>query len=99
LRVHIDSEREVIRKATIGAIQSSHPAWVANDGACERCWNSYLGVSRVITFFKEFRDRNIRTDGRALRIQSVAADGKDRDGGWRHTTQKHRKMMTAGGGG
>lgn len=94
---HINSEREAIRQATIGVIQFSHPAWVAKDGACERCWKSYRDVSRVLNFFKEFRDRNVRTAGRALRILSLATNGRDRNIGLPHSMLRRRKVMVAGG--
>jgi hypothetical protein len=98
LHNHINPEREAIRQATIGAIQFSHPAWVAEDGACERCWNSYQDVSRVLDFFKEFRDRNVRTAGRALRILSLATNGKDRDSGLPRSMFRQWKAMVTGGG-
>ncbi len=99
LHVHINSECEVTRQATIRVIQTSHPDWMAEDGACERCWNSYRVVSQVINFFKEFRDRNVRTGGRASHILSVTTDGKDRDNGRPHPIRIQRTAMVAGGGG
>jgi hypothetical protein len=99
LHAHISSEPAVIRKTTLQAIQYSHPTWGAKDGACERCWNSYRDVSRVIHFFREFRRRNIRATGGAIHILSGAANGMDRDDGGLQPTHMHRQAMAAGGGG
>ena len=99
LHVHINAEGEVVRRATIGVIQFSHPAWVAKEGACERCWNSYRDVSRVLNFFKEYRDRTIRTIGSASRILSVATNGNDRSSGRLHPKRMQTKMMVNRGGG
>ncbi len=99
LHVHINAEREVIRQATIGVIQTSHPTWVAEDGVCERCWNSYRVVSQVIRFFKEFRNRNIRTGGRALRILSVDTNGNDLDPEQPYPMRMRQKVSVTEGGG
>ena len=99
LHVHINSEREVTRQATIRVIQTSHPAWMAEDGACERCWNSYRVVSQVINFFKEFRDRNVRAGGRALRILSVYTNGNDLDTEQPYPMRMRQKVSVTEGGG
>lgn len=101
LHARNNSEHETIRQATIEVIQSSHPAWIPKDGMCERCWISYRDIVRVVNFFKEFRDRNLRSDSRALRILSVAADEKNLAGRRQNPTpmRRHGKMMIAGGGG
>jgi len=55
LHKHINSEAWRVRKEIIIQIQEEHPDWVDQDGACQRCWESYRGVVRVVRFMKRFK--------------------------------------------
>lgn len=36
-------------------IRKEHPDWIEQDGACQRCWESYRGVVRVVRFINKFK--------------------------------------------
>ena len=54
LHKHIRSERWQMRNEIMIQIQEEHPDWVEQDAACQRCWESYRGVARVVRFMKNF---------------------------------------------
>ena len=41
LYAHIIAERPPVRHDTFKEIQSRHPGWVYEHGACRGCWDSY----------------------------------------------------------
>lgn len=44
-----------MRKEIIVEIINAHPDWDDQDGACQRCWESYRGVVRVVRFMNKFK--------------------------------------------
>jgi hypothetical protein len=55
LHKHIRSEHWRMRSAIMDETRKEHPDWVDQDGACERRWEAYRGVVRVIRFMKKFK--------------------------------------------
>ena len=41
LQDHIREESDTLRDVTIDVIKSQHPDWVAENGACPKCWEYY----------------------------------------------------------
>ena len=98
LCVHINSDSALICQATIGVIQSSHPTWVARDGACERCWTSYRRMSRVLIFPGGFSDRGFLAGCEASRIHSSDGHQTERNSGQHRLERIQQEIMVAGGG-
>jgi len=44
-----------MRNEIMAEIRKEHPDWVEQDGACQRCWESYRGVVRVVRFMNKFK--------------------------------------------
>jgi FixJ family two-component response regulator len=42
-----------LRETTISVIKALYPAWVEQDGVCQRCWSFYVGLGRVGNFPNE----------------------------------------------
>lgn len=53
IHAHISVEQAEIRQYTVKMIQSRHPEWVEEDGACKRCWRFYGGLGRFVHFFRK----------------------------------------------
>ena len=55
LQVCITAEQPKTRRQIIQAIRDEYPSWVQESGACQRCWESFRGVVRVVSFMKKFK--------------------------------------------
>jgi hypothetical protein len=53
LRRHIDAENQDIREYTMKFIKARHPEWVADNGACQRCWTTYKGMSKFVRVIRK----------------------------------------------
>jgi len=48
----ISEERPKVRQNTILVIQTYHPDWKENQGACVSCWNSYRNAGRILELLR-----------------------------------------------
>ena len=55
LHKHIHLEPWRMRNEVMVEIRKEYPDWVHQEGACERCWESYRGVVRVTRFMDSFK--------------------------------------------
>lgn len=79
LHAHIAAERRHIVEYTLKLIKAMHPEWHGEDGVCQRCWEFYDALSRLVSFYEEPAPAN---------LVEVGANGSVDKNGDREETQE-----------
>ena len=74
LHESILAEDPRVRRRTIQVIQSYHPGWAEDDGACESCWRSYRDASRILDVMKSTKAPDATGSGKPLRARVGSAN-------------------------
>lgn len=52
LHAHVVTEQREIVQYALKMIQAQHPEWAEGDGACQRCWEFYDGLGRLVSIYE-----------------------------------------------